>query len=440
MSPTISQAIFLAERGRFKEAEQLLRQELAAEPENSYAHSLLALTLHDLNRHDEALLEAREAIRLTPTSSYAHFAHARILLNTNQLDRAMGAIREATLLNPRDSRYYEVMSLIHMRKRDWEAALKATEDGLQIDPQDVGCLNLRAMVLVQLGRKIEASHMLDAALARNPENATTHATKGWALLHSGEAHQAMTHFREALRLQPNSTWARDGIIEAMKARNILYRYLLRKRLTRLTRPAGTPRKSTRFEDLDLTTQLIWRIGLGVGILVLAELLRAMAETDVDPTPILIAPFALLAGYIFLIGSVPPFFDLLLRLDRLGRLALPREKIVASNWVGLCILVAVILLVVGLALTDHQRPFLFIASIQSLSMIVPVARIFYDDIASLRKRRLIYTIVLATLLASGLVLGLTGSSVEALYLLFTLAWIAYPFIVSRWLKQFTKSGE
>jgi DMSO reductase anchor subunit len=37
----------------------------------------------------------------------------------------------------------------------------------------------------------------------------------------------------------------------------------------------------------------------------------------------------------------PFFNLLLRLNRFGRLALSREQTVASNWLGLCLLVALL---------------------------------------------------------------------------------------------------
>ena len=37
----------------------------------------------------------------------------------------------------------------------------------------------------------------------------------------------MEHFREALRLNPNMEWARQGILEALRARNPIYRVMLR---------------------------------------------------------------------------------------------------------------------------------------------------------------------------------------------------------------------
>ena len=83
------------------------------------------------------------------------------------------------------------------------------------------------MALVQLGRKDEAQQTLGSALANDPENALTHANQGWALLHRGDHAKALEHFREALRIDPELDWARAGIVEALKARHLIYRVMLR---------------------------------------------------------------------------------------------------------------------------------------------------------------------------------------------------------------------
>ena len=63
----------------------------------------------------------------------------------------------------------------------------AADRGLALDPEHANCLNLRAMALVQLGRKDEAARTLGSALADDPENALTHANQGWAYLHQGRS-------------------------------------------------------------------------------------------------------------------------------------------------------------------------------------------------------------------------------------------------------------
>ncbi len=46
-------------------------------------------------------------------------------------------------------------------------------------------------------------------------------------MHQGDHKQALEHFREALRLKPDMEWARNGMVEALKARYFLYRLMLR---------------------------------------------------------------------------------------------------------------------------------------------------------------------------------------------------------------------
>ena len=43
-----------------------------------------------------------------------------------------------------------------MGRRRWAAALATADRGLALDPEHAQCTNLRAMALVQLGRKDEA--------------------------------------------------------------------------------------------------------------------------------------------------------------------------------------------------------------------------------------------------------------------------------------------
>jgi hypothetical protein len=53
-------------------------------------------------------------------------------------------------------------------------------------------------------------------------------------------------------------------------------------------------------------------------------------------------------FVVLTWTASPLFNLLLRLNRFGRLALSREQIVASNWIGSCLLLALAVFLYGLA--------------------------------------------------------------------------------------------
>jgi tetratricopeptide (TPR) repeat protein len=97
---------------------------------------------------------------------------------------------------------------------------------LACDPEHGDCLDMKAMCLTRMGRTDEATMTIGDSLQRNPNNAYSHANQGWSLLHANQPKQALTHFEEALRLEPNNEWARNGMVECLKARNPIYRLFL----------------------------------------------------------------------------------------------------------------------------------------------------------------------------------------------------------------------
>src|SRR5436190_20189123 len=221
MTQQYQRALLLCGQERYELAEAELRRGLADEPSDPYSHGLLAICLSHQKRFQEAEEEAKQAIHFGPDIPYCHYALAWVLHDRYNFDAALAEIQEALRLDPEDADFHALEAQVQIDKRDWRSALASAERGLQLDAEHVACTNLRAIALVRLGRKAEAGATIDAALARNPENAVTHANQGWTLLHQGQAEKALEHFREALRLDPGNEWARQGIVEALKARNII---------------------------------------------------------------------------------------------------------------------------------------------------------------------------------------------------------------------------
>ncbi|MBM3882855.1 MAG: tetratricopeptide repeat protein [Verrucomicrobia bacterium] len=355
MNPHLQRALLLLDQSRFELAAAETRQALAAEPNTALAHAVLGLCLARQGRLPEATEEVRQAIQLAPDLSFAHYVHAWILHDRNRPDEAQAAVAEAIRLEPENADLYSLEAQIRLGQRLWPAALEAAERGLRLDPDHVGCTNLRAMALVKLGRKAEASATLASALAKAPEDSVTHANQGWALLHRGDQPKALEHFREALRLDPENEWARQGIVEALKARYFIYAVMLRYFLW-----------MSRF-----SRQAQWAIVLGgyLGYRLLDGLARAQPALSLWllPLKVLYIAFALLTWL------AQPLFNLLLRLNRFGRLALSREQTVAANWVGLCLLLAVLCLTLSLVLGVH--PALLLGALVFGLLALPTAAVF-----------------------------------------------------------------
>jgi tetratricopeptide (TPR) repeat protein len=325
MGPHLTRAQLLLEQGRHELAEKELRQAIVEEPEQAFARSLLALCLCEREQFEEATREVREALATEPDLAFAHFAHAQVLLGRRRIDEASGPAEEAIRLDPENAHYHSLLATVRLEQRRWTEALRAAEVGLAIDAEHVSCNNLRAAALVQLGRKEEAGATIERTLARQPENAHTHANQGWTYLHQADPQKAMDHFREALRLDPNNEWARAGILEAIKARNPVYGIMLRYFLF-MSRLSGRAQ---------------WMIVIGG--LIGQRVLRAAAKTNPGLSPYLMPIVYAYAAFAVMTWISVPLFNLFLRLHPVGKHALSAEQKRASNWIGTCLFLGLICL-------------------------------------------------------------------------------------------------
>lgn len=407
LGSTLDRALLLLQQRRFDLAEQELRQVLARDPGYFAAHAWLSLTLLELKRYAEAETEAEEAIHLAPDHPYGYFVLSRVFHQQDKLRQAEKAIAEAIRLNPQEANYFAVLAGIFASQQQWEKVLQAAEQGLALDAEHVGCGNLRAMALNKLGRRQESVGALDAALYRDPENPLTHANQGWIALEQNDHQKAMIHFREALRLNPELNWARAGILEALKARNPLYRWLLH----------------YFFWMSRMGPQLRWLVILGgyFGY----QIVRGIARNYPQVAPYLLPLMLLYVLFVYLTWTGQTLFNLLLRLDPFGRLVLTPRQIQVSNIVGMMLLLA--LLGVGGGLFLGIELGILIGVVLAL-LVIPVAHTLTREPGRNRTILLVYTAALAGVALLALGALLVGAPVfGSLANLFLLGIFAFSFI-------------
>ncbi|PQO43758.1 tetratricopeptide repeat protein [Blastopirellula marina] len=317
--PQIDRALLLIRQHRFDMAIETLESVIQNQPNNSVAHTYLAFSYGALDNFAKSDVHIQEALRLDPEFSFVHFVNSTMLSARNRPDEAEAAVREAIRLDPETTLYYSGLAEVLLQKKQWSAAQQAAEQGLAFDPDDVKCLNLRAVALTKQGKPQDATDSMKTALERDPDNADTHTNLAWALLQAGEHKQAAEHFGEALRINPQEESARIGLVECLKARNIVYSLMLQYFL-------WMARQSGRMRWFVI-------IGLFFGYRAVRSFAQANPEYAVWTYPLIAAYIA----FVLMSWIASPLFDLVLRLDRLGRLALSPEQIKTSNWIGLCLI-------------------------------------------------------------------------------------------------------
>jgi tetratricopeptide (TPR) repeat protein len=351
MNDHVQRARFLLEQGRFEQAERELREAVAADPEDARPRTLLAVSLAEQKRHDEALKEARAAIGLAPDWAYPHYVVGIVLEGLGKHSQAEAMAREAVRLDPASDDAYALLAQTLINQARWREALETAERGLALDAENVTCANFRAMALTKLRRRDDATVALETALGRDPENAMTHANRGWAQLEAGDHRAAMASFREALRLNPHSEWAKRGVIKALNARNPLYRVML----------------SYFFWMSRMTPRVRYTVifGLAIG----RVLVQNIAEQNPAAAPFLYPIIAAYVLFVLFTWTADPLFNLLLRFDPVGRYVLSPAQVRAANGVGACVWVGIAALVTWLITRSET---MVVAGVFAMLMLIPVA--------------------------------------------------------------------
>ena len=319
----LERAEILMDQNRFEAALAELNQALAMDPENALVFAKLALCYQGLQDRENALGAARESIRLEPDQDYHHYVYAFVLHQWNYEDAALGAVEKALSLDPEDPAYHALQGSIFLAKRRWKKALAAADRGLALNAEDQQAMHVRALALKQMGRGEEAAEILHEALKLDPDNADNHANMGWQLVDQGDYDQAQYHFTEALRIQPDMTGAQAGMAEILKAKNPIYRLLLRYQLW-MSKLSGN-----------------LALGLIVGLYFLNRFLRSMAESNPSLAPWVTPILVVYAAFLALTWLGDPIFNLLLRLHPIGKYCLDKTELMASTWTGALMLLTLI---------------------------------------------------------------------------------------------------
>jgi tetratricopeptide (TPR) repeat protein len=411
-SSSVHAAFAFAKNSDWARTVPAAREALAADPDNANVHALLAIALAHIEQPREAVDAARRAVALDPESSFAHYALGRALFDNDDAEGAERSAREALRLDP-DAAGYTLLAQTFLQRSRWQEALDAATRGLEIEPDHQGCASLRARALLHMGRSEEADAVVRDSLAHDPENADAHANRGWLLLRQSKPEEALESFRSALRIDPTFVWAREGIIEALKARKGVYRLFLR----------------YSFWMGSLTPRARWIVI--IGLFVLARAVRGALKENPEAMPVLGPLVGLYVLFVLGTWIAGPLSNLLLRFDPFGRLALGRDQIMASNLIAGCLVLA---LFGGVMLAITGADAWIVVAASSALLMMPIGGAFSGY--GTRAWRPLFTglIVIAACAATAMVLAFTRFDLAVFPLLgqflgsFVFAWVANYLVI------------
>lgn len=355
MSETlIHRAELLLNQQRHDEAADILASMLAQDPNNTQVMSMLSEVSLQKGNPDDSLQVINNAIRLEPDEDHLHFQKARILIDLKKYDDAEKSLDNAITYNPYDADYFALWSSIKLSRKKYEEGLGLANKALEINSENLLALNNRSKALLKLKRKEESSQTIDGALNQDPNNSFTHTTIGWNELEGGNPKKALHHFKEALKNDPNFTYAQAGMIEALKARYLVYRWFL----------------AYSFWISNMGKKYQW--GFIIGFYVGFRVLRTVADSSPALAPFLEPLLMVLMILAFSSWVIAPISNLFLRLNFYGKHLLSEDEKTSSNLVGVCASIFTLGLI-GIFLSDD--PIWLGLSIYGFAMMIPCSTIF-----------------------------------------------------------------
>jgi hypothetical protein len=221
---------------------------------------------------------------------------------------------------------------------------------LASDPHNSGAIAARAAALRALGRPEEAEATLREQLGHDAEDEVAHCRLGWHTLRLGRRREALSHFREALRLDPNYADARQGLAAAMQSRSPIFGWLFRMQAALADKQAA----------------VLWALLLGI---LLGPRLLAGLDRSSAPLQVGVAAMRFVFFVFFTLWLLMPVLGLMiLRADPDGRATLTPDEHRSSRW-QLVVLGFLLLLVITSPLTRQMFALNAMVAVMATSLCV-----------------------------------------------------------------------
>jgi choline-sulfatase len=196
---------------RFDEALPVLRDVLARDPSNAYAHQVLGNVYFERGEDTKALDEYRALATLVPTNAYAHHWIAVCSLRLGEPDKALAETDAALALDPKDCDTRVLRASIFASRGAHDAAIAELRTAIATDPAK-GKIRLDlAKLLVEAGRLAEARHEYDAVLGERADYAPALADLGALNAKEGRLEEAVATLARALALDSGEYQARFNL-------------------------------------------------------------------------------------------------------------------------------------------------------------------------------------------------------------------------------------
>jgi tetratricopeptide (TPR) repeat protein len=154
-------------------------------------------------RVDDAMKFFSDRIRDNPQDAFAHVMLAVLWRDKGEFDKALADSNDAIRIDPRAAITYETRAAVWLDKSEPKKALADCDEALRLDAQNVLALVRRGTAFMDMNQTDKALEEFNRAIQLDPAQSMAHVDRGWAWIEKKEYEKALADFSEAIRINPH---------------------------------------------------------------------------------------------------------------------------------------------------------------------------------------------------------------------------------------------
>jgi protein O-mannosyl-transferase len=202
----------------YRDTETLFRDNLKKNPNAFMANYNLGVTLTEKGQYEEAISYYRKALEIYPDDAKTQTNLGLILVQTGNVEEAISHYMYVVKIKPEYPGGHANLGIAYLKQNKLDEAMVQFKETLRLDPNYPQMNFYLGVIYLQQEKWDEAIFYLSKELQMNPNSAEVYinlanAHEGLAIVltKQGKMEDAIAHYKEALRLDPNLETSRKNL-------------------------------------------------------------------------------------------------------------------------------------------------------------------------------------------------------------------------------------
>lgn len=209
MDDAIHLAIEHYNRGNLERSENICRDVLKVQPNNSQVLHLLGVICYLLKKYDSAIEYIQESLYFNPSNAEAYYNCGNAFKDKEQFDEAATCYRRALQLDPHNSYVFVNLGYVLEKGGDRYEAIRCYREALTFDPDNAIAHFRLGCTFLDKGLSDEAIQHFQTTIAINPSNADAYNYLGGIFQDKRLFDEAIQYYQKAIAIDPYDAYARN---------------------------------------------------------------------------------------------------------------------------------------------------------------------------------------------------------------------------------------